>query len=103
MTKSPESARFAFLWALNFILFAAAGVSIGFTQAGVDWKLYGGASIEGDSVCFYDANGVVQEPEHHVRVWTKCQGADADIEKDLFDTIVKNTAQKIDVATCHQS
>jgi hypothetical protein len=38
-------------------LFAVAGVPIGFTQAGVDWRLYGAASVDGASLCFYDANG----------------------------------------------
>jgi hypothetical protein len=60
------------LGALAFILFAVAGIPIGFTQASVDWKLYGGASIDGASFCFYDANGVVQEPGNQIRVWTKC-------------------------------
>jgi hypothetical protein len=40
---------------LAFTLFTVAGVPIGFTQAGVDWKLYGGASVDGASLCFYDA------------------------------------------------
>src|SRR5262245_7665524 len=88
-----------FLGAIPLLIgiFTVAGAPIGFTQAGVDWKLYGFASIEGDSVCFYDAKGVGQEPEHHVRVWAKClpQEADKDIEKDLARTIADKAAQKI--------
>jgi hypothetical protein len=81
------------------VLTIFAGAQIGFTQAGIDWKLYGTASIEGDSACFYDAKGVVQEPEQHVRVWTKClplNAAGADSEKDIEDTIAENAAQKIE-------
>lgn len=44
----------------------------------VDWKLYGGASFAGEAVCFYDAEGVTQEPVAQIRVWTKCLG-----QKDL--------------------
>src|SRR5262249_44877309 len=38
--------------------------------ADVDWKLYGIA--DADELCFYDALGVVQRPDGHVRVRTKC-------------------------------
>jgi hypothetical protein len=40
-----------------------------------DWKMYGGVGtpvVEVEAWCFYDANGVVQTPDGHVRVWTKC-------------------------------
>jgi hypothetical protein len=56
---------------------------------GVDWKFYGGAKLSGDAenVCFYDAKGVVvQNPDGHIRVWTKCL-----LKKDL-DGIDPKTA-----------
>src|SRR5216684_2341244 len=68
----------------------------------VDWKFYGGASIQGNSnydYCFYDAKGVAQTPDGHIRVWTKCLlGKDLDnidVNAELGDRVVKNTAQKI--------
>ena len=73
---------------LACVLFTVVAPPPGFAQAsGVDWKLYGGASVEGDSVCFYEAKGVVRGPEDHMRVWIKCL-----LRKDM-----DNFAGKIDV------
>jgi len=39
----------------------------------VDWKLYGGASVENTpEFCFFDAKSVIQESGGQFRVWTKC-------------------------------
>ena len=51
------------------------------------------ASIGSSTVCFYDANGVVQEPGNQIRVWTKClPGLD---DRKLTDELVKAAAHKI--------
>jgi len=50
-------------------------------------------------LCFYEAKGVVQEPEHHLRVWTKCLSQSSldniDIEKDFDGRILKAAAEKV--------
>jgi len=67
----------------------------------VDWKLYGWASVVGDSACFYDARGVVRRSDGHLRVWTKClllkdtDSIVSDIKKDPGRTILENSAQKV--------
>jgi hypothetical protein len=66
----------------------------------VDWKFYGGAPVDGDhSLCFYDAKGIVQGLQGHIRVWTKCLPQTAmdsiDIKKDFAGQILENTAQKV--------
>jgi hypothetical protein len=39
----------------------------------VDWRLYGGATVENaPEICFFDAKGVTQENVGQLRVWTKC-------------------------------
>jgi hypothetical protein len=40
--------------------------------ADVDWKLYGGASVSGQSWCFYDAKSVARLSGGFIRFWTKC-------------------------------
>jgi hypothetical protein len=77
------------------LLFTVAGVPIGFTQAGIDWKFYGGASVDGASLCFYDAIGVVQEPGNQIRVWTKCLPQEAVEGLPLKKDLVENAVQKI--------
>jgi hypothetical protein len=83
------------------MLFSAGGATACLAQGlSVDWKFYGGASIEGNSdFCFYDAKGVTQTPDSHIRVWTKClreKDLDSiDPKTELGDRVVKNTAQKI--------
>lgn len=66
---------------------------------GVDWKLYGGTSLNERAWCFYDATGITQMPSAHVRVWTKCLREKAldsiDIQKDFGGKILENTAQKV--------
>ncbi len=88
---------------LAFILFAVIA-STSAASAGaldVDWKFYGGASLADDvyDLCFYDASGVVREPDSHLRAWTKCLPQkdvdNVDIKKDFGGTILENTAQKV--------
>src|SRR5579883_193315 len=64
----------------------------------VDWKLYGGASVNGYSLCFYDDKGIARQSDGHIRVWTKCiSKADLDdaLQKDPDKKIVEATAQKV--------
>jgi len=77
------------------VIALALGVRIGFTQAGVDWKVYGGVSVDGASLCFYDANGVVPEPGNQIRVWTKCLPLKALDNIVLTDKMMEDAAQKI--------
>ena len=67
--------------------------------ADVDWKLYGGASVDGPSFCFYDANSVAHASAGYVRVWTKClaqKDLDSfDFKSDLGIKIVDIAARKI--------
>jgi hypothetical protein len=77
------------------LLFTVAGVPIGFTQAGIDWKFYGGASVDGASLCFYDAVGAVQEPGNQIRVWTKCLPQEALDHVDTAGKMTEDAAQKI--------
>ena len=69
-------------------------VSYSARAADVDWKLYGGASVAGPSLCFYDANGVARTASSYVRVWIKCL-AKNDLDKRLGDKIADNAAKKI--------
>lgn len=65
----------------------------------VDWKLYGSAALGGESLCFYDAKGLIQSPGGYMRVWTKClvkRDLDGiDIENDLGGRIVKDAAERV--------
>jgi hypothetical protein len=84
------------------LIFTIAGllalVGIGSAQAlDVDWKAYGFASVDGDSVCFYDARGIVRRSDGHIRVWTKCllvKDMDS-IDRDLNKQLVDNAARKL--------
>jgi hypothetical protein len=63
-------------------------------------SLYGGVSVQGDEqTCFYDAKGIVQTPDRHIRVWTECLARkdldSIDIEKAFGGKILRNTAAKI--------
>jgi hypothetical protein len=87
-----KTARAAFFGAS--ILFTVTGAAIGFTQAGIDWKFYGGASLDGASLCFYDAIGVVREPGNQVRVWTKCLPQET-LDQDNPAKMTEDAAQKI--------
>jgi hypothetical protein len=67
--------------------------------ADVDWKMYGGATADAQSFCFYDANGVAIAHSGYVRVWTKCLRK-ADLESVYFKgdrgrQIVDNAAKKV--------
>jgi len=86
---------------LACVLFAiVVGAPACLAQAlSVDWKFYGGASLDGHSECFYDAKGVVQGPDGHIRVWTKCllqKDVDSiDIKKDFDGKILENAGTKV--------
>jgi hypothetical protein len=86
---------------LTYLFIATASTAASFAQElDVDWKLYGGAKIGGvDDACFYDAKGVAQGPENHLRVWTKCIGIqslnDVDTKNGPNQKIIENAAQKI--------
>jgi hypothetical protein len=60
----------------------------------VDWKAYGGAKIDGQSVCFYDANGVVRITDGYPRAWTKCL-PQKDMDDEFNDAIKDATAGKV--------
>jgi hypothetical protein len=86
--------------ALVTLLFAAMGVSAALAQGlDVDWKLYGGAPVGGNSLCFYDSKGLTRQSDGHIRVWTKCllkTDLDAvNIEKDFDGRIVNATAERV--------
>ena len=65
----------------------------------VDWKMYGGASVSGAEICFYDAKGAVRTPDKYVGVWTKCLSQkdidNVDIKHDFSGRIVENAARKM--------
>jgi hypothetical protein len=78
-------------------LFADGSASLA-QGLGVDWKLYGGANVGGESLCFYDAKGLIQQPTGHLRVWTKCVSkgeVDAIFDKDGDKRIIEATAEKV--------
>lgn len=83
------------------LLFAGVGASAGLAQASsVDWKFYGGASVDADKeLCFYEADRVEKRPDGHMRVWTKClaqKNMDSiNIEKDFDGAILHKTADKM--------
>jgi hypothetical protein len=57
---------------LSIALMAFAAITATAQAADVDWKMYGGASVAGPEICFYDAKGAVRTPERLVRVSTEC-------------------------------
>jgi len=58
---------------MRHLLFIALMGATSAQAADVDWKLYGGATIDQKAeVCFYDANGVTWKSDKLFRVWTKC-------------------------------
>jgi len=67
--------------------------------AAVDWKVYGTTSVEGGSVCFYDADGVTRTADRHLRVSTKCmlqKDLDGvDITRQFGGKILDNVARKV--------
>jgi len=77
-------------------LASATGMAL---ASDVDWKVYGGASLEGAEICFYEANSVAHPADGHVRVWTKCLSQkemdDIDIKHDFGGQILENAAQKV--------
>lgn len=93
-------------WKGEFVVRASVGIAVIIActptahASDVDWKLYGGAKVNGVSdYCFYDASGVVTQADAHVRVWTKCLLQDevesVDIEKQFSDKPLEDAAQKV--------
>ena len=82
--------------AIAIVLFAIVVPREGVAQAlGVDWKLYGGDTTGGVSLCFYDAHSVVRGPEDHIRVWVKCL-SQKDMEAiDLSESSVEKSAKRL--------
>jgi hypothetical protein len=70
-------------------------------EPNVDWKLYGGIGppVDQPGYCFYEAKGIVHQPDTHIRVWTKCllqkELDGVDIQKDYGGAILDNAARKI--------
>ncbi len=68
-------------------------------DAGVDWKVYGTASVGEQTLCFFEAKGVAHMAGGHVRVWTKCLSQKAldavDTTKDHGALISKEAARKL--------
>jgi hypothetical protein len=62
----------------------------------VDWKFYGGVSVQNTlDFCFFDVKSVTQESAGQLRVWTKCL-AQKDLERTDFDeTATEKVTQKI--------
>ena len=83
---------------LGVMVVTLASVSTSRGQT-VDWKLYGGSDVGGESVCFYDANGVSRTADQHVRAWTKClpksELDNIDFRKAQYDDIAKLAAREI--------
>jgi hypothetical protein len=84
---------------LSIALMAFAAITATTQAADVDWKMYGGASVSGPEICFYDAKSAVRTPERLVRVLTKCFSRkdldNVDVDKDFAGTISKNAARKL--------
>jgi hypothetical protein len=61
----------------------------------VDWKLYGGASVENTpGFYFFDAKSVVQESGGQLRVWTKCLDQ-KELDRPLGETTIDKAARKL--------
>ena len=92
------------LTGLTVTIGAALLVLMGTTPSGqavdVDWKVFGGASVSGPEICFYDAKGVVRTYRGLVRVWTKCLSQQdlekIDVQHDFNGRIVESAARKTD-------
>jgi len=65
----------------------------------VDWKMFGGASVAGPSLCFFDAKSVVRTSSGYIRVWTKCLAQKdldgVDIKSDLRSKIGDNAGRLV--------
>ena len=87
------------IWTLVLPLIPMIAVPTVWAQTlDVDWKLYGGGPVGGESLCFYDAKGLTRQPDGYIRLWTKCLLKTAldgiNIEKDFDGRIVKAAAEK---------
>jgi hypothetical protein len=93
---SPFSGSYHGACVISFLLASAAPI-VSAQGLEVDWKLYGGASFGGQSLCFYDQKGLTRQPDGHIRIWTKCISK-TELEDALNDPdkkIVEATAQKV--------
>ena len=63
-------------------------------SADVDWKMFGGASLENrNSICFFDSKGVNKMANGQIQVWTKCLPQS---EIDTIDTTIGNGKKAIE-------
>ena len=88
------------LWQVRVValVYTLMHASLAFA-ADVDWKMYGSATADAPSFCFYDAKGVAVGPDGYVRVRTKCL-LKVDLESVYFKgdrgrQIVDNAAKKV--------
>jgi len=99
-TFRPKAVVVNRMWTLVLLLIPMMAVpTVRGQTLDVDWKLYGGAPIAGESLCFYDAKGLTRQPDGYIRLWTKCLlKTDLDginIEKDFDGRIVRAAAEKV--------
>lgn len=86
---------------LSLVALVASITDVHAQAVDVDWKLYGLATIKtsGPSECFFEAKGVTNSPDHHVRVWTKCLSQkdidDLDSQKESVAEVIKNAAERM--------
>jgi hypothetical protein len=61
--------------------------------------MYGWATVEGESFCFYEGKGISRTSDGHTRVWAKCllqrDLENIDLKSDLGKKIVERGAQKL--------
>src|SRR5262245_49773920 len=85
---------------IGAVLLALMGTTPLGQAADVDWKVFGGASVAGSEICFYDAKGVVRMRRGLVRVWTKCLSQQdlekVDVQHDFKGRIAASAARKRD-------
>jgi hypothetical protein len=88
------------LWQLRAValVYTLIYASLAFA-ADVDWKMYGSATADAPSFCFYDAKGVAAGHDGYLRVRTKCL-LKVDLESvylkgDRGRQIVDNAAKKV--------
>jgi hypothetical protein len=94
-----KRARPIFIACLAWAILCAGCASTAPAQSlETDWKLYGAASIGGETLCFYDDKGMSRSPGGHIRVWTKCiskAALDDALEKPLDKKLVEGIADKL--------
>jgi hypothetical protein len=90
------------VWPMRIIAacLLALTVATSVKAAGVDWNMYAYPTIDEQRFgCFYDAHGVAQTSDRHVRVWTKCLLAKdleaVNIQSDLGGKIEHNAGRRL--------